>query len=352
MKRKTFLVRSAEGVLVLLALFVFWIGFEFFSPFLKRTFFPDPPAPTSPSGRGKYPPKMTQNYTFDPPSIYDEWSQSKANFRYRQVLKDENPELGFSVDYVIGPTNRRGDFKGTSSKGSVILLGCSFVYGVGLSLDQTLSFSLGRRLGQTVYNFGFAGFGPPALLWKVQNTDWKSEVSEQKGTIVYTFFDDHVRRTVGSISFRGIWGNYWPYFVEKDGALTFAGKYRDLFPLHTWLFSLLAESALVRVWGLDWPLRFSEEHFRLTALYLKSIRDEMRLIYPERKFVVHFFPGASVRFGPQVRAELERMGVEVWDHSNYPLGDEVDGYVLYADYHPTPRTIEKVAEWMAGEMRK
>jgi len=351
MKKNAAIIRSAEGVLILLALSVFWAGFEFFSPFLKRNFFPDPPAPTSPSGRGKYPGKMTQNYTFDPPSIYDEWLEPKANFKYRQVLQDSDPELGFSVDYSIGADHRRADYKRAGSKESVILLGCSFVYGVGLPLEKTLAFSLGRRLGQSVYNFGFGGYGPPALLWKVRNTDWKRAVPEDKGTIVYTFIDDHVRRSVGFVSYRGIWGNYMPHFVERDGALEFAGKYRDLYPIRTWISSWLAESALVRVWGLDWPLRFGEEHFRLTALYLKMIRDEMLVNFPEREFVVHFFPGASVRFGPQVRAELERLGVAVWDHSNFPLGDEVDGYVLFADHHPTPGAVDVVARWMVREMR-
>lgn len=84
--------------------------------------------------------------------------------------------------------------EGTSSKNKpIIVFGCSFAFGDGLTNSQTFSHKLSLQTKRPIYNRAFSAWGIQHMLYQLKREDFYKQVKAPE-YIVYVFISDHVPR--------------------------------------------------------------------------------------------------------------------------------------------------------------
>lgn len=78
-------------------------------------------------------------------------------------------------------------------KPPIILFGCSFVFGYGLSNNDTFSHKLSLFSKRPVYNRAMPGWGLQHMLYQLKREDFYNEVKPPE-YVIYTFIPDHINR--------------------------------------------------------------------------------------------------------------------------------------------------------------
>lgn len=229
-----------------------------------------------------------------------------------------------------------------------IFLGCSFTFGEGVEDDETLPSQFGREApGYRPYNYGFCGYGPQAALARLEDPSFRSGVAEPEGLAVFVYLVGHERRAVGSMRVVTQWGAGMPsYVVDRAGNVSNEGSFRQSHRLRMKLYGVLARSELLRLAGVDVPLRIGDADYERTARILAAARDAYLRSFRGR-FVVVVFPTADRRL--RILPYLRRLGVEVVDFSRL-LDPDAPGLQLAGDGHPSARAYRIVARSLARRL--
>ncbi len=87
-------------------------------------------------------------------------------------------------------------------KGSIILVGCSYTYGVDLKYDETFGYLLSKYTKRPVFNLGIPGGGPREILYLLR-TNKIIELSQKEKNnvdyIIYTYIWDHQVRLYSNL---------------------------------------------------------------------------------------------------------------------------------------------------------
>ncbi len=81
-----------------------------------------------------------------------------------------------------------------SEKPSVILFGCSFIWGTGLNDEETFSYQLGKLTGRPIFNRALGGWGVQHMLYQLKQKEFYSQFKNPPEYIIYTFFPGHYIR--------------------------------------------------------------------------------------------------------------------------------------------------------------
>jgi len=94
--------------------------------------------------------KLTNKWSgTDSPERFNE-SKKKSPSDWKYLTKD--------VDYLVNTSGfRTTEFKNIDWQNSIVLLGCSCTFGIGLAEDETIAYELEQRLGRPVINLGIPG---------------------------------------------------------------------------------------------------------------------------------------------------------------------------------------------------
>lgn len=84
-------------------------------------------------------------------------------------------------------------------KSPIILVGCSYTYGLALSENETFSYLLSKYTGRDVYNLGIGGRSPRTILYLMRENFNYTKTNLLKNNlnieyIIYTYIPDHKRR--------------------------------------------------------------------------------------------------------------------------------------------------------------
>ena len=94
----------------------------------------------------------------------------------------------------IAPNSKRNSF--------VVLLGGSFTFGIGVKDNETIAAYINKRQkAYQTYNFGVGGTAIHHSIDIINKSDFKEQISQERGIGVYIFIDDHINRVAG----RGFW---------------------------------------------------------------------------------------------------------------------------------------------------
>ncbi len=182
-------------------------------------------------------------------------------------------------------------------KHNIILAGCSYTYGEYLPKDKTFSAVLSNYTHSNVYNMGISGGSPREMLYILRNNKIFYRLVDSKKNIdyfIYTFIDDHPNRLYycnrPNVPFYVATENYSKLkYLEIPENLNCAN-------FGSYLNSFLANN------------NFYKNISKLTALYIKEIKKEVKKKYPNIKFIVLVYDSIN----PNVIKNLDDNEIEIY----------------------------------------
>lgn len=119
----------------------------------------------------------------------------------RRIIRELDGRLVYDSIYSIDQYGRRMHSETTrkSCKKFIALFGCSFTFGHALDDDETVGYYLNTQSEERfcVYNYGTPGAGTNHVAAIIKNTVFEDQIPAKKGTFIYLFMDEHIRRSVG-----------------------------------------------------------------------------------------------------------------------------------------------------------
>jgi hypothetical protein len=234
----------------------------------------------------------------------------------------------------------------------VVLAGCSFTFGEGVSDGQTVANQLAAlRKDTAVYSISLPGFGPGDVLRELQERGTRTEgLGPPGGVGVFLLIDAHLERTICKsfcVQDRFAWVlQQRPYYrLDARGDPVYAGTFRDSAPWKWRWYRLVFGSAFLEFVGLP-RVSWTGEDFRLMAGLLAQIEKEMLAKAAIDRFFVVFYPGSSNYLAQNLREPLTKLGVRFLDYSRLDLDVLTDGHGFFpVDGHPSPRSYFALA-WL------
>lgn len=210
-------------------------------------------------------------------------------------LKKEN----YSIDKL--KENMRKPCGLEYRKAPILIYGCSYAYGYGLEDNETFGYQLSEKTKRPVYNFAVSSKGLQDALYLLQND---KKISPEPQYVFYVFINDHVRRMF--INCNKI--DYVKYltYKNKNGKLVKNGNKYAI--SERFYLSGIIKNSVYHILKNVFPDRI----YDLTKLYLTSIRDEVKMKYPDAKFaVIDYETGNTNYFNEQKIQDMQNEGIEI-----------------------------------------
>ncbi|MBA3317797.1 MAG: hypothetical protein H0T50_06855 [Gemmatimonadales bacterium] len=310
-------------------------------------------APKAPAVRGEpealggsafYLPDPTLGYVMAPGTVA----------RHRRTIG------GTQIYDVIYRTDDRGRRDTPAGAGPlrtsfVLWFGDSNVFGEGVSQTETLPYYTSESAPDyRSYNYGVSGYGPSNVLALARRGGFRGEVTEREGYAVVFLIPAHVARVVGSSTVSTGWGRHFPYYVEGPrGEVLRAGDFVHGRPFLTLGYSLWARSGLAEYLGVDLPIRYTEDDYRLTAKVLKEASRLLAQQLDLRGFVVilsQAYNDAQRRVIEGVREALAEEGVPYLDYTGLFDTGDVRYRLAELDFHNSAAANRVIAEWLVADL--
>lgn len=270
---------------------------------------------------------------------------------FRATLKFPDGEVCYDVVYKADAFGRRDvGLVDVPGRDRLLLFGCSYTFGEGLSDRDTLPYQLGSRFNVT--NYAVHGYGPQQTLALMRSGRPQGEVREPEAIGVYFFYPFQLERAVVTSTTRWLYDS--PFFeIDWDDHLRGFPSYAARHPWRTAVYRRMdawnERWALLRRFPLRWPLREDPQRAELTAAILieSSSRFEQRWQRPLTIAVV-----GSQQDPEAVRELITRLraaGVPVLDYSERePSPDERLCYPR--DLHPNGRFTRELADRLLRDL--
>ncbi len=219
----------------------------------------------------------------------------------------------------------------------IILLGCSFTEGYGLSDSQTFAWKLQSLLpARFVKNFGTAGYGTLQSYF-LERRYLDAHRDRPPAAIVYHFASFHLARNIKNPATQRYWvqPGIFPY-CDLEGCSTWSGK--PMGPLSHWSrFYSLAENVADGL-RLAWQQTDAEQ------IALKLVKD-MKELATERG--TRFYAAPVDQDGHHWTELFRQEGIEVLDCDSPMLHEQ--GFRL-SDGHPNERWTEEFSKCLAPKL--
>lgn len=196
-------------------------------------------------------------------------------FPYFQKIKT------FEEEYDVIKVNNFRKPEGLNyKKKPIIIFGCSFAYGEGLSNNQTFSYKLSQLSKRPVYNRAFCGWGIQHMLYQIRQDSFYKDVKEPE-YVIYVFIDDQIRRLYLDI-FDPTNKQIYLRYIEKNDKLI---EKKTLFPF-LWNFYTINDYQLKKATEIAGKSENENKNFDfMKKMFIESKR-EINKRYPREKFII------------------------------------------------------------------
>jgi len=270
--------------------------------------------------------------------------------QYRSFLKNlKNGQFIYDVTYFIDKHGRRITPVDKRNRDRFVLFfGCSFTYGEGVPDDQTLPYYVGRLTAQyTPYNYGYHGLGPFDALAKIENINFKNEVRETQGIIIYTFMSDHLNRLMGSMSTM-VWHFNGAYYQKSSaGKLVRNGDFKTGRPIRMRLYTLLSKSRILEALKINLPSRIGDYDLKLFVQTCQAMDTMIKEKFPQSAFYVVIYPRTN---SDRLVQYLKEAGIKYLDYTQLFDRSDPKFSLSVDDHHPTPLAYQLVAEQIVKDL--
>lgn len=166
----------------------------------------------------------------------------------------------------------------SKKKKNILLIGCSFTFGVGVQDNQTIAHFLKQKLpNYNIYNLGIPSGGMSDMLDDIYTYDRIKELNKNGGVVIYYFVEDHFERTFCSLDCyrdrRISWSpnkNYYDF--DSDEKLINHGQFKDSRPWRYQLFKHLGKSEFLKFVGFEHPKIYSRKEQQKYIKFIKTLQ--------------------------------------------------------------------------------
>ena len=121
-----------------------------------------------------------------------------------------NGEWGYLRKPVIKNTN----------KPSILMFGCSFLYGSFLQNEQTFAYKLSEATGRSVYNKGVEAGGLAQMLYFLRDENFYKQIKQPPEYVIYLYISNHQKRLDSNMFPNPLWlQGYNLQYKMKNGEL-------------------------------------------------------------------------------------------------------------------------------------
>lgn len=237
----------------------------------------------------------------------------------------------YEATYTVGSDGWRTG--GAGEGPPILLLGCSFTFGIGVNDADTVPAALAEHTGVATLNRGVGGWGPHNVLGLLQSGALDAE---RPRAVVLEVLASHVERAAGRVG----WSAGCPrYELDEAGRLRRVGGWEGHRP---WWSS----SALLS--RLPWRSPPSDHDLRRFVALCRAVRDECAARWSVPFLVLAWESGEP--FEPEVWSALRAAGftlVETREELPWP---ELRQQLIPGDRHPTGDANRRVARLLARRL--
>jgi hypothetical protein len=149
------------------------------------------------------------------------------NFEHTYLREDGS--LIYRVNYTLDGAGYRNPLIKTGSyQKHLLLVGCSWTFGLGLPPEETLSHKVQKLTpNHRSYNLAINGSGPHDHLYLMDKYPLSQYVTEPSGLMVYVFFSDQFNRANSAPAYLEWAEKGRPFYKMVNGALTYMGQIGD-----------------------------------------------------------------------------------------------------------------------------
>ena len=260
-------------------------------------------------------------------------------------------EVTYSIDAYcrrITPVENR-----TDRNRYAIFFGGSYTFGEGVENNQTLpAYFSNVSSSYMPYNYGFHGYGPHHMLAKLIAVNLETEIQEKTGILIYLYLPDHINRVIGSMHVYNTWGKSCPYYtIDAQNNLIRKESFFYGRPYISMFYDLLGRSNFIKYFKINFPLRLSDRHYRLTTKVIEESRKEFQKQFENDHFYVVLYP-SEVKTRENARRIIpyfEKANIKYLDYTDlFDPGSEE--FTIKSDGHPTPKAYEILAKKLSQDV--
>lgn len=247
----------------------------------------------------------------------------------------------YKVQVTIDEYGRRYTPKPPLNHSNILFFGDSFTFGEGVNDEETYPYFVSKRRPESaIYNLGVPGMGLNDILYDLEYGDLVryKDISKRKTLSVYTYMNDHLNRFFCSMNCYQE-GQQW--ILKKanyDRNLNFQGTFAQSNSIKIWLYKFLAKSELLKFLGVNWPIRFSDDHFDIFARAILKLKKLSAEKFGSEEFYFVFYPrDTSLIYARGLIPYLKKYNIKyiIYEGIDFDLiKDNIDSIPL--DHHPTP----------------
>lgn len=223
----------------------------------------------------------------------------------------------------------------------VMVTGCSFAFGYGLSQHQTLSYYLDSITGNRGYNYGVSGHGTQQTLALLQSRDIRQEIDEENGVLIHLFIDDHIPRLIGSRRLIKLWAKDFPYYHLDGKELKHDGTFWTGRHFLTRFYRAISQSAFIDLFDIDIPWYVSDAHLELFGAVLTEAQAEFIKEFPNGRFLVVIGPNSKL--AERVSEVLSGNDIDHLDLSELLDKEDRKYKIHWTEGHPNTKYYLEVA---------
>lgn len=173
--------------------------------------------------------------------LHSKWSGTDNKERFEENLKSQSPDWFYrthSVAYTLNSSGYRApEFKTIDWCNSVVMFGCSNVYGTGLDDEDTISNQLSKIIGHPVINMGSIG---SSMAFALHNSVVLHDLCSTPAGVVY-IWPSHNR----CLEYRrNSVFHHGPWSMEENGFMDVLTRN----PNHTEVSALLTQKIAKALW--------------------------------------------------------------------------------------------------------
>ncbi len=209
----------------------------------------------------------------------------RSNLEKMKHVRIDNRKIIWAYDLSTDNYDRRITIDhGKRNKRAALFFGCSFVEGMGLNDDETITskFALFQNEFRP-YNYGFSGYGPHQMLAMLEKNKIGAQISEEVGIGFYIFINDHYRRILGATG-RSFLGS--PVYSIQNEELSYKGTFSEIYPIKNILYQILEKSEIFRFINGRLPTSTSKEDEKLFCEIIKKSKSLFEEQFPKSKFYI------------------------------------------------------------------
>lgn len=221
------------------------------------------------------------------------------------------------------------------NKKPILIYGCSYAYGYKLKEEEHIGYLLSKLTKRPVYNFAVIAAGLQHNLYLLQN---QQKIEPEPEYIIYLYIQDHIRRMYMGTNVI----NSYKFFEYKNKK----GKFQTEKGLVNYLKNTVIYQYIVRCFIFH--KINDDENFNLLKTYLKEMKQEINIKYPNSKFIFIIYDkknDIALKLTKEKQKEIQDLGIKVIDLDDI-FGDKLykpEYTISETDAHPNAKAWKLIA---------